>query len=68
MDKEYCISLKAGEYRENPNLEPLQEYQGTSIPMKVRCRLCGEIIEKTPSYMLRGHSCHECKGNKDKKA
>jgi len=51
----------------NPNLEPLQEYQGTSIPMKVRFRLCGEIVEKTPLYMLRGHSCHECKGNKDKK-
>ena len=48
----------------NPNLEPLQEYIGTSITMKVRCRLCGEIIEKTPSYMLRGHSCHKCKGKR----
>ncbi len=48
----------------NPNLEPIQEYKGTSIPMKVRCRLCGEVFEKTPSYMLRGYSCHKCKEKK----
>lgn len=58
-NEQFIEELKA----KNPNLEPLQEYKGTSVPMKARCRLCGEIFEKTPSYMLRGFSCHKCKKN-----
>lgn len=50
----------------NPDIEALEKYQKTTIPIKVRCKICGSIWNATPNNLLRRHGCMSC-FNKNKK-
>ncbi|WP_206459459.1 hypothetical protein [Anaerovorax sp. IOR16] len=45
----------------NKNIEPLEEYLGVFIKMKVKCKICENIWYTTPNSLLHGKSgCSEC--------
>ena len=44
----------------NPNLEVLQEYQTTHVPIMTRCKVCGHEWKAAPANLLRGRQCPKC--------
>lgn len=44
----------------NENIEVIGLYQKAIIPIKVKCKVCGNIWEATPNNLLRGHGCPNC--------
>lgn len=44
----------------NPNVEPLELYQGDKTKIKFRCLLCGNEFINNPNHVLRGQVCKAC--------
>lgn len=44
----------------NPDIEAIEKYQKALIPLKVKCKVCGNIWEATPNNLLSGHGCPNC--------
>lgn len=42
------------------NFDPLEEYKGALVPIKHLC-MEGHIVDKAPSYILRGDGCSVCR-------
>ena len=47
----------------NPSLEILGHYINSKIPIKVRCKKCGQEFENTPTALLLGTGCLICSGH-----
>lgn len=41
----------------NDSVEPLEEYKGSEIKIKVRCKECGRVWFTKPNYLLNGNGC-----------
>lgn len=52
----------------NPDIEPLDQYTGAVIKMRLKCRICRNIWDATPHDLLSGHGCPECGKRKVTKA
>lgn len=55
------------EYRQelsfvNPNLIPLENYNGKDVKIAHKCLICNNIIYKSPRSALRGNGCQVCSG------
>lgn len=50
----------------NPNVEVVEEYKGTNIPILHRCKIHNIVWSAYPTNILRGHGCQMC-GNNIKK-
>lgn len=44
-----------------PDLEPLGEYRGCSVPVKVRSKVCGHTFEAKPDSLYRARTCPVCR-------
>lgn len=51
----------------NENIEIIGEYVNAKIKIKVRCKIDGYEWEATPSNLLQGRGCPECKRRKNNK-
>lgn len=54
-------------YEVNPDIEVLEDYQGSTIKIKVRCKLDGYEWETIPSTLIRGIGCPKCNISKGEK-
>lgn len=48
----------------HPNIEPLEEYKGTTAKMRFRCKLDSHEWEITANRVLHGKGCPKCNGKK----
>ena len=48
----------------NPTVEILSIYEKRDFPIKCRCTVCGYIFISTPSALLSGRKCYQCKTGK----
>jgi hypothetical protein len=46
----------------NPNIEVLGEYVNNRTPLKVRCKIDGNVWEPTAGKLLSGSGCPKCSG------
>lgn len=44
----------------NNTIEPLEPYYRSKVPIKVRCKCCGNVWKVAPANLLRGTSCKRC--------
>lgn len=51
----------------NQYVIPLEVYEKIDKKIKFQCKICGNIWETTPSHVLRGSGCPECKLSKGEK-
>ena len=54
-------------YEVNPDIEVLENYQGSMIKIECKCKLDGYIWEATPNSLLLGHGCPKCDITKGEK-
>ena len=48
----------------NPDIKVLEEFRGVDTKIKVKCNICGNIWEATPSHLKNGEGCPVCARNK----
>lgn len=46
--------------RVNQHIEVLDDYHTAKTPMKVKCRICGNVWRATPNRLLNGAQCQKC--------
>ena len=46
----------------NPNLIPLEDYNGKDVKIAHKCLICNNVIYKSPRSALRGNGCQVCSG------
>lgn len=50
----------------NPNIEVVEQYSGSHIPILHRCKIDGHEWKPTPDSILHGCGCPKCAGNQKK--
>lgn len=48
----------------NPNVSPLDCYEGSKKKIHFKCNICDNIWEQTPNTILNGHGCPVCASNR----
>lgn len=44
----------------NPEVEPLEEYMKGDVPIRCKCKECGNVWSTKPKNLLIGHGCPAC--------
>ena len=44
----------------NPTIQPLDQYEKGNIPIRCRCKVCGNEWSVKPHNLLQGHGCRKC--------
>lgn len=52
--------------RINPDIEPLDTYQTSQIPIRVRCKVCAYEWQVKPNTLMNGSGCAQCAGLRKK--
>lgn len=51
----------------NPNIVLLGEFGGVDVKTQVKCKICGNVWESTPSNLLKYRGCPACSASKGEK-